>query len=326
MSEPISQDEQPTFQPHPLYKGEHQTDKKPIVVDNGSGTPETIFPVRFHTDKPSDAEGKPRDQTIEAAAHMRYAATLPIPHLEKRQLPRKGTAIIVGGAPSIKKYLEEIRKLSQDKNNEIFAINWTHTWLIQNGIVPNNTVFFEIDAEPDTVLKQAHKDCTYYICCHCHPKTFDDLAEFKRVIWHTPPNSQIEREAADELWPNNEWQVGGGISTFTRTITVALYRGFRDFELFGCDSSYPMNSQSHVEGYETVMKDENDGLDMFAKDERTGEIRKFRTLGYLALQVEEFKLYCQANHGIFTLRVNGDEDSLLKYVHSTMFADQYEYL
>lgn len=315
----------PLYEPHPLYKGEMNKDKKPIMIDQGGG-PEPVFPIRFHTMKPADAEGNPRDQTLDAVKHMRYAATLDIPHMGKRNLPRRGRAVIVGGAPSIKKYLEDIRALAADPKNEIFALNWTHTWLIENGITPNNTVFFEIDAEPETVLKKAHKDCTYFICCHCHPKTFDDLKGFKRVLWHTMPNSKIEEEAALELWPDNEWRVGGGISTFTRTITVALYQGFRDFDLFGCDSSYPEKGSSHVEGYETVMKDKDDGLDMYAKDDQSGEIRKFRTLGYLALQVEEFKLYCQHNHHVFTCQVHGDKDSLLKFVHQRMFPDQYIHL
>jgi hypothetical protein len=251
---------------------------------------------------------------------MEYAATLGLPLLHRRQLPRLGRAIIVGGAPSIKDHLETIRELAADKKNAVFAINWTHTWLIENGIVPRGCVFFEIDAEPDTVLKSAHPDTTYFICSHCHPRSFDALEGYKRVLWLTPPNSEPERIVSEKLWPNADL-VGGGISTFTRTMTVALFMGYRHLDLFGCDSSYPEDTGTHVEGYETVMDPNKDALWVYAKDDKTGETRRFKTLGYLALQHEEFKTYCLTNHHSFSLRVHGD--SLLHFTHSRMFPDQY---
>lgn len=313
------------FKPHPLYTGEREADKKAeaIIVNDGIGESPVKFPIRFHTQKPVDAQGVERDQTGEAAEHMRYAATLGLPTLTQRQLPRLGRAIIVGGAPSIKNHLDDIRELAKDKNNEIFAINWSHTWLINQGLPPHHCVFFEIDAEPDSVLKAAHKDTTYYICSHCHDKTFDMLKDHKRVLWHTPPNSKAEQEVGEELFKGSPL-VGGGISTFTRTMTVALYLGFRHLDLFGCDSSYPEDGNTHVDGYETVMDPNSDALYVWAKDDKTGETRRFKTLGYLALQHEEFKEYCLINHASYSLRVHGD--SLLRFTHSHMWPDQYEHV
>ncbi len=307
--------------PHPLYTGENVDMTKSITVNDEIDEDPVKFPIRFNTQKPTDpTTGEFRDQTNDAAEHMKYAATLGLPVLDRQQLPRLGRAIIVGGAPSVKDHLETIRKLADYHLNEIFAINWTHTWLIQNGIVPKNCVFFEIDAEPDTVLKNAHSDVTYYICSHCHPHTFDALKGFKRVLWHTPPNSDIEEKVGAELFPNSNL-VGGGISTFTRTMTVALHKGFRHLDLFGCDSSFPDEGKTHVDGYETVMDAKTDGLWVYARDDKTGETRRFRTLGYLALQHEEFKEYCLVNHHAFSLRVHWD--SLLRFTHERMWPDQY---
>lgn len=290
-----------------------------LVIPDGKGA-DIKAPIKFVVQKPSLPNGELRDQTNDAANHMRYAATLELPELRKRQLPRLGRAVIVGGAPSIKNHLEEIRELSKDKNNAIFAINWTHTWLIENGITPRGCVFFEIDAEPDTVLKAASPETSYFICSHCNPQTFDMLEGYKRVLWHSPPNSPPEEEVAKELFSNSEW-VGGGISTFTRTMTVALFMGYRHIDLFGCDSSFPDDEGTHVEGYETIMDKDVDGMYVYARDDRTAEVRRFRTLGYLALQHEEFKQYCSLNHFMFSMKVYGD--SLLRYTHSRMFPDQY---
>lgn len=311
--------------PHPLYTGQPTVPDptEVLYVEDDTGTSPNKMPIRFKIVKPTDvATGELRDQTNDAAEHMKYAATLGLPELKQSKMPRMGKAIIVGGAPSIKNYIEEIRALSQDPDNMIFAINWTHTWLLENGIVPNACVFFEIDAEPDSTLKAAHPDVTYYICSHCHPKTFDELRDFKRVLWHTPPNSEVERVVGQELFPGSNL-VGGGIGTFTRTITIALHLGFRGMELFGVDSSFPDDAAStHVDGYETTAKPEVDGFYVYAKYSETGEIRRFKTMGPLALQVEEFKAYCEANHFMFALRVHGD--GLLRFVHSNTYPEQYQ--
>lgn len=310
-----------------------------IKVKEGGKELEAM-PIRFKVVKPRKPDGDGQeewDQTGDAANNMRYVATLGLQHLGRSPIPRIGKAVIVGGAPSVKKYLGKIRKLAKDPDNIIFALNWTHTWLIENGIIPDATVFFEIDVEPDSVLKKAHKDVTYFICSHCDRRTFDALKGYKRVVWHSHPNSPGEEKVSQELFPFL-WQkdtngkyvygshfVGGGVNSFTRTMTVALMCGYRNLELFGCDSSFPKQSKStHVEGYETVNDVKTDSLAVHAKNEGTGEIKTFYTVGYLALQVEEFKEYCSKNHWLFALRVHGGEDSLLKYVHSVSYPQQYQ--
>jgi len=254
---------------------------------------------------------------------MRYAATLGLPTLKRRVTPRPGRAIIIGGAPSVKNHLDDIKELMKDPLNEVFAINWSHTWLLEQGIVPKHCVFFEIDPEPDTVLQARNPNITYYVCCHCNRKTFDSLKGYKCVLWHTYPNSNIEKDVNEELFPAVEL-VGGGISTFTRTITVALFLGFRHLDIFGCDSSFPDDSLStHVEGYETPFKPENDSIFIYAKNDETGEAQRFKTIAPLALQVEEFKEYCNINHGFFSCMVHGE--GLLRYVHKIMRPDQYDF-
>lgn len=290
-----------------------------MLLEGGKVYPQ--YPIKFNLQKPSDENGQPRDQTGDAAQHMRYAATLSLPELKQRTSPRMGKAIIVGGAPSVSGFIEEIRALAAEPDNQLFAVNWSHTWLINNGIIPHSCVFFEIDAEPESTLKAAHPGVTYYICSHCHPKTFDELKGFKRVLWHTPPNSPAEKVVGDELFHGSNL-VGGGIGTFTRTLTIALHLGYRNIELFGVDSSFPDDSKStHVAGYETPALVDVDTLIVYAKQDGKDEIRRFKTMGYLALQVEEFKEYCKINHQVFALRVHGD--SLLRFVHKNMYPDQY---
>lgn len=308
---------------HPLYNGGViDAREETLIIDDDSGDVPTKFPIRFNLQKPTGDDGQPRDQTGDAAEHMRYAHTLGLKELQRRPYPRMGKAIIVGGAPSMANHLEEIRALAANPENMLFAVNWSHTWLLQNGITPSACVFFEIDAEPEETLKAAHPEVTYYVCSHCHPKTFDELKDFKVILWHSPPNSPGEKVVGEELFKDSNL-VGGGIGTFTRTLTIALHLGYRNIELFGVDSSFPDDSKStHVEGYETTAKPEVDGFYVYAKASESGEVKRFKTMGYLALQVEEFKEYCKTNHHVYALRVHGD--GLLRFVHKNTYADQYD--
>lgn len=305
------------------YEGCQETDITKVpkfdVVEDGQQ--KTCLPIRFNVIKPKDGEGQSRDQTGDAAKNMRYAATLDIPQLKMADRPLPGRAIICGGAPSIKQQIPKIKKLKEDPDNKLFALNWTHTWLLNNSVRPDATVFFEIDAEPDSILQAAHPDVTYYICSHCDHRTFDSLKGFKRVLWHSPPNSPGEEVVAKELF-DGQLQVGGGISTFLRTASIALAMGYRNLELFGVDSSFPDDSLStHVAGYETANSVESDSFFVYAKDDKDN-VKRFRTVGYLALQVEEFKEYCRLNHSMFALRVHGD--GLLPFVHRVMYREQYD--
>jgi len=317
-----SKSKRPEYRPHPLYHGGEPVKFGDIInVPDGEGE-DIKVPVRFTVVKPTDQKtGIQRDQTNDAADNMRYAATLNLPTLSKRIVPRLGRALIIGGAPSVKDHLDTIKELMKDPNNEVFAINWSHTWLLKHGITPKHCIFFEIDPEPETILQARHPDITYYVCCHCNKKTFDSLRGYKCILWHTFPNSNIEKDVNEELFPKAEL-LGGGITTFTRTLTVALYLGFRHFDLFGCDSSFPDDSKStHVDGYETEFKPEVDGIYVYAKNSLTGGVRRFKTTGALALQHEEFKEYCNTNHAHFSLKVHGD--SLLRYTHQIMFPMNY---
>lgn len=308
------------------YEGcvETDPDKVEKIVSIEDGKPVVHYPIKWNLQKPKGADGAQRDQTNDAAKNMRYAATLNLPQLKQSPMPRMGRAIIVGGAPSIADHLGEIRRLASDPDNAIFALNWSHTWLLERNIVPHGCVLFEIDAEPDTVLKASHEKVTYYICSHCSGKTFDELSHRKHVLWHSPPNSPGEQEVSDEFF-KDEIKVGGGIGTFLRTISVAMCVGYRNFEIFGCDSSFPLDSEStHVKGYETANDVRTDAFYVWAKQVGTNKMRQFKTVGYLALQVEEFKEYCRINHHWFALRVHGD--SLLRFAHEADHPAQYQLL
>ena len=290
-----------------------------VVEDNK----EILAPkIIFHCTKPRDANGQIWDQTGDAARHIRLAAERNLPRIQKVEEMRPGRAIIVGGGPSIEGQLDKIREFAADKNNAVFALNWAHSWLINHGVIPTACVMFEIDVDPCQILDNTHPNVTYYVCSHCHPLTFEGLKDRKVVVWHSPPNSPVEKVALEECFAG-DFNLGGGVATFLRSVSIAIVLGYRHFEIFGADSSFPDDYPStHVIGYPTITSPKADGIYVYAKDDVSGVVRRFKTVGYLAYQVEEFIKYMKVNHQLFRMKVHGD--TLLAFVHRNMWAHQYE--
>lgn len=293
-------------------------DRKFLVVEG-----EVKPSIKFVVNKPKDLiTGERRLQYDEMAHNMRYAATLNLPVLEIQQFKPYCNAIIVAAGPSIKTQVDKIKEFAKAPGNAVFAINWAHTWLIRNGIVPNGCLLFEVDAEPLSLMTTLHKDVTYYICSHCNTGTFTALEGYKRVLWHTAPQDDLTREVREILF-KDQIILGGGTATFMLTISLALTLGYRDFDVFGADSSYPVDStKTHIDGYPAAVTDKEDGMDVYARNPISGEVRHFKTVGYLAHQVEEFHKYCLANHQFFRMRLHGD--GLLQWQHRVTYPKEYE--
>src|ERR1700719_3717923 len=98
---------------HPIYSGKPKVNEV-IHFDDGKGA-DIKVPLLINIVKPTKDDGSIWDQTNDAAEHMRYAHSLKLPELVQAPLPRRGTAIIVGGSPSVKGYLKEIKELSENQ-------------------------------------------------------------------------------------------------------------------------------------------------------------------------------------------------------------------
>jgi hypothetical protein len=242
-----------------------------------------------------------------AAANIRYAASLGLPVLAPQPV-QPGKVAIVGSAPSVLDHIERIREIRSDPKNGVFVVNYAHPLLIKHGISPSGACLFEIEARSYDCLENPHPDCTYYICSICDPSTFDKLSGNKRVVWHCHSEQEAHLSALKECFPGCMY-VGGGFTTFLRTLNVTYILGWREYELFGVDSSFPEGKDSHFFGTP------NYGGDMLPihvgfKD---GSRFTFHTKSYLVRQADEFRQYCEAHHHLFKMKVWGD--GLLPTIH-----------
>lgn len=165
--------------------------------------------------------GPVSDQALQE--HIAAALASGFPLVERRPL-RLTQLAVVGGGPSLKGQLEELRAW----NGEIWAINQTATYLTAHGIP---CTLFAIDPGEDlaqwtTGIPRA------YLASICHPALYAKLRGRDVRIFHT------------EHYAPAEWIVGGGCSAATRAPFLALHMGYASVTFFGCEGSF--ETTSHV--------------------------------------------------------------------------------
>lgn len=253
-----------------------------------------------------------KSQIKEALKHIRLSARRELPQLLIGP-ERRGKCLIVGAAPSMQRYFDEIKEFASKPGNFLFAVNETHDWFIERGIIPHGAVLFEVSKELIHLFRKPHPQVTYYISAMCHPAQFRALEGHRQVIWY--PFSDVPEHCQKMLEVGAHFFVGGGSTTFLRTINIGLQLGYRDFDLYGVDSSF--TDESHMKGHS-----EDNGPPFDAVVCQNGETKTFRSFAYLIRQADEFRDWCQHHHHKFRMRVHGD--GLLPFVHRSLFPTQYQ--
>ncbi len=252
-----------------------------------------------------------------AANNIRHAGTLGLECL-KPQPVRPGKVAIVGSAPSVMDHLDRIREIAEDKRNGVFVVNYAHPLLKKHGIRITGACLFEIEARAYDCLEDPADGCTYYICSICDPTTFAKLEGQKRVVWHCASDQPSHQQALRESFPpDGQMWVGGGFTTFLRTLNVAYILGWREYELFGVDSSFP-GEDSHFFGTPAYGGDIMPIVIGF----QDGTKYNFKSKSYLIRQADEFRQFCEGHHHLFKMKVHGD--GLLPLIHRKMQPQFYE--
>ena len=165
----------------------------------------------------------------------------------KRNLPdiseyanySKGTLLICGGAPSLADELKTIRKLS--KKAKILSCNKTHDYLLARKIKSDYSCLLDPKEWVADYVQKPHKKCKYLVAGQCHPTVFDNLRSSNVILWHAGVDYYGEEFPTKILsleYPQRNWQtIAGGTTVGLRSVLVGYLLGYRDFRLFGFDSS-----------------------------------------------------------------------------------------
>lgn len=175
------------------------------------------------------------------------------------QSPREGNICIVGGGPSLADCLDEL-KWRQAAGQQVWATNNTYSYLLEQGIQPDVHVF--LDARPECVdFIHPNKSVVYYLNQSCHPSLFDKLTGCTVIMYDLNG-------------------VGTGSTVGLKALYLAGFSGYRNFHLFGMDSSYRETSHhaytQPLNDGEQVHDVEVDGV-------------KFRAAVWMIFQAEEFQ-------------------------------------
>lgn len=223
--------------------------------------------------------------------------------------PHNKDLIIVGGAPSIKTRVGELKRL-QRRGASIFAVNGSHDYLISKGLVPDFCVILDQKASMAEEIKPTD-GVTYLVASCCHPSTFDLLENCDVVVWHAQmggPEEQVLLEHWRQATGGQYMLVGGGCTVSLRAMNLGFLLGFRNITLYGVDSSF--TEETHA--YKDRTNPEKT-IDIVA------EGKTFRSMPILGRQVQDFQAVF-ANlkaHGC-VVKVAPVEGALLPFVYSVL--------
>ena len=174
----------------------------------------------------------------EVLGNIISAVALDLPWLQFAE-PHDGTAVIVGGGPSMKALLPMIAA-HQQSGHKVFALNNTIPSLNIAGVNPD--FFVLLDAKPSNVdFIRPHEGTKYLIASQCNPVVFKALEGYDVTIWH-PSFPGILPIIGDKPCA----VVGGGSSVGLLALSVAFCMGYRNIHVYGLDSSYSNDGKAHA--------------------------------------------------------------------------------
>ncbi len=151
----------------------------------------------------------------------------------RRCAPHDLILAVAGGGPSLSDTYTKLR--GAGPKTRVVAVNGSHDWLIDHGIVPYGCAFLD----PNPILADLftpHKEVMYFVSSTCDRAVFDKLKGFHVRLWHASGQLPDEQQILSSHPP--DWLlIGGGSTVSLRWIQLAYVLGFRSFRLHGFDSS-----------------------------------------------------------------------------------------
>lgn len=214
-----------------------------------------------------------------------------------------GACSVVGSGPTIKETHKELV-------GDVIAINSAISYLLDVGIVPKFGLLWD-GAEIVEQFARPHPDITYLVASRCHPKVFERLKDCKVIVWHAGGDHDIVEvmvrpEVIAKMTPQP--LIAGGSAGVTRTIYVASVLGYTDIHIFGADSCYSADGDTHIRG---SLVPEKDILVSLGDNTEGAPAMYFRTTPEWCAQVNEYR-------SIYALTVSGRLAALTKGPSNTL--------
>ena len=227
--------------------------------------------------------------------------------------PEQETEIlIVGGGPSTKLHLDEIRKLKEE-GGKVVALNGSFNYLLDEGITPTAFVMLDGREFNTRFVERASEapECKFFIAGQCNEKVFDILEQsvpienrfmfhcFGRFKDHEHP--MVMEKMLDAYYFGNAgytyYVVIGGSTVALRAMWLMRMLGFYKQHLFGVDSCI-YDHTHHV--YPQAENDRDEVQRITCAD------RQFWCTNWMASQAKEFIDFVKAVGDQVELNIHGD--------------------
>jgi hypothetical protein len=204
--------------------------------------------------------------------NIEASSKAPYPWLPIIEKPQDMPAAIVGGGPSLVAKLEELRGMAKS-GVQIFATNGAHDYLRRHGIEPDAHVI--IDAKPECAQFISAPAKQYFLASQCDQRVFARaIGDVTLVHMNT---RGVLKHIPESVQPLN--LISSGSTVSLAAIAIAYCLGFRQFYLYGMDSSYEEARHAY--------KQDLNNFDRVIEAVAGG--RTFKCAPWMVAQVEHFQ-------------------------------------
>lgn len=208
------------------------------------------------------------------ARNIRHSGARGFRWLEEKPA-HTGTALVVGGGPSLGESIEEIRARSRC-GHPVFALNGAAKLLAEHDIAVDWQVM--LDAKPANVGLLSPAAHRFLMASQVAPGVLDTLPTYLVTLFHAQSIPGLrELLPADRPAPV---LVGGGTTVLTRAMVAIHLMGYRLQHLFGVDSSF--RGDTH-HAYPQAMNDLDRATEVMVGG------RSFLSCPWMIAQVGEFQ-------------------------------------
>jgi len=266
--------------------------------------PENVFVPLLGVKTNTDTAGSEIIANVIKHAREPWPRLHKLPGFMKSKGPDKKIAI-VGGGPSLKNYLDEIRNF----DGEVLVAGSPNDYLMGEGIIPTYTAVCDPDAIMAKYLTRTDERVKYLVASGCNDAVFQALKHRQLVMWHCHSDQYAkEMQEADPEY----FGVGGGCTIGLRCLSIAVVMGYSNIHFFGYDSCMdPDDPKEGHHAYKFVTAEEEIGEiheirvgSLF--DGAAGASRVYHCAGYQLAQAEQFKMFYSQYGRTFTPTFHGE--------------------
>lgn len=187
--------------------------------------------------------------------------------------PNDETVAIVGGSPSVGRYVQEIKERHKH-GMKVTTVNGTHDFLWGHGIRPDTHVL--IDARPENERFITRRAKSYVLASQCSPLVFDKAGNNVTI-------AHLNTEGVLDAIPESDQPlhlISAGTTVGLAAMCIEYCRGHRKFVIYGMESSF---EEDELHAY-TQSGNEHDKI---IEAEVAG--RKFKTTPWMVAQAQNFQ-------------------------------------